>query len=450
MKIKNRLSLYCSLIYGIVFAVTSVLIYSLYYKNTEKAIFNNLNKVAYISALFYLEEDELNTKEFDKIRKRFDEVVSNSYYQIYDEGNRIAYGYKTFETPVSVLDRIRSVKQLSFRVDDFLCYGLFYEDNQGDFVVIAKENRAVLESQTGLLLWILIPLFVLGAVAIIFLSRWVANIAYRPFSEAVKEVKNISTNNLNVRIRCPQTEDELRELIDTFNELLTKISKTVIIQKNFVKYVSHEFKTPLASMVGNLDLFSLKDRTPEEYRRLSEMLIQQIFQMEEILNTLIIISELKTDERALTRTRVDELIWEIINKIKTVYLSSQILVNIGIAPEDEALMMVNVNRTELLIALYNLIENAVKYSKEDGKVEIHIAKEDGQLCLSISDTGIGIPEEELPLISEPFYRADNANRKQGSGIGLSLALRIFERNKIDYNIESAIDAGTRITVRFIQ
>lgn len=127
MKIKNRLSLYCSLIYGIVFAVTSVLIYSLYYKNTEKAIFNNLNKVAYISALFYLEEDELNTKEFDKIRKRFDEVVSNSYYQIYDEGNRIAYGYKTFETPVSVLDRIRSVKQLSFRVDDFLCYGLFYE-----------------------------------------------------------------------------------------------------------------------------------------------------------------------------------------------------------------------------------------------------------------------------------------------------------------------------------
>lgn len=358
MKIKNRLSLYCSLIYGIVFAVTSVLIYSLYYKNTEKAIFNNLNKVAYISALFYLEEDELNTKEFDKIRKRFDEVVSNSYYQIYDEGNRIAYGYKTFETPVSVLDRIRSVKQLSFRVDDFLCYGLFYEDNQGDFVVIAKENRAVLESQTGLLLWILIPLFVLGAVAIIFLSRWVANIAYRPFSEAVKEVKNISTNNLNVRIRCPQTEDELRELIDTFNELLTKISKTVIIQKNFVKYVSHEFKTPLASMVGNLDLFSLKDRTPEEYRRLSEMLIQQIFQMEEILNTLIIISELKTDERALTRTRVDELIWEIINKIKTVYLSSQILVNIGIAPEDEALMMVNVNRTELLIALYNLIENA--------------------------------------------------------------------------------------------
>ena len=147
---------------------------------------------------------------------------------------------------------------------------------------------------------------------------------------------------------------------------------------------------------------------------------------------------------------MDELIWEIINKIKTVYLSSQILVNIGIAPEDEALMMVNVNRTELLIALYNLIENAVKYSKEDGKVEIHIAKEDGQLCLSISDTGIGIPEEELPLISEPFYRADNANRKQGSGIGLSLALRIFERNKIDYNIESAIDAGTRITIRFIQ
>ncbi len=279
----------------------------------------------------------------------------------------------------------------------------FYEDNQGDFVIISKENKSVLETQINILFWILIPLFLAGGVlAIIILSRWVANIAYRPFSEAIREVKNISTKDLEVQIKSPQTKDELQDLIDTFNSLLAKISETVVIQKNFVRYVSHEFKTPLASMLGNVDLFSLKDRTPEEYRQLSEKLMQQIFQMEEILDTLIIISDLKKDEKGITQTRIDELIWEIINKIKDIHPpSSKILVNIDIAPEDEKLMLVNIERTQLLIALYNLIENAVKYSQKEN-VRIHLFKKDNTLCLSIEDKASGFHKSKF-LISTNLF-----------------------------------------------
>lgn len=448
MKVRTRLSLYCSLIYGIIFALMAFLIYGLYSKNAERTIYDNLNKTAYISALFYLEEDELNAREFNKIREQFEEFVSDSYYQIYDEKNQIAYGqHATMDVPASTLDKIRKVKKLSFSTDEYLCHGIFYEDNQGDFVVIAKENKAALNAQKQLLLWILVPLFLLGAIAIIFLSRWVSRIAYRPFSRTIEEVNNISTNNLDVQIQSPQTKDELQDLIDTFNNLLEKISETVVIQRNFVRYVSHEFKTPLASMLGNLDLFSLKERTPEEYQQLSEKLMQQIFQMEEILNTLIIVSDLKKEEKEVSQTRIDELIWEIIHKVKNLHPASKVRVNINIAPEEEALMFVQIDRTQLLIALFNLLENAVKYSQKES-VEVDLSKQDETLCLSITDKGIGIPAEQLPHVSKPFYRADNTNEIQGNGIGLSLALRIFDKNKIAYRIDSQTGIGTQVTILF--
>jgi len=447
MKVKTRLSLFCSLIFSVVFAILAFSIYGLYYTNTEKSIYNNLDKTAHISALFYLEEDELSTKEFDKIREQFLEIISDSYYQVYDKDNQIAYGLGTPDISVSILDKIRNVKHLSFISGNYLCHGIFYEDNQGDFVVIAKQDKSILEEQVNPLLWILIPLFLIGVLAIILLSRWVANLAYRPFTEAINEVNNISTNDLNVQIKSPQTKDELQDLIDTFNDLLSKISDTVVIQKNFVQYVSHEFKTPLASMLGNIDLFSIKDRSPDEYKQLSEKLMQQIFQMEEILDTLIIISDLKKDEKESFQTRIDELIWEIIDKMKGVHPKSKILVHINIDPEDEAIMLVDIDHTQLLIALFNLIENAVKYSQKEN-VEITLSKNKGKLHISIIDKGIGIPPEKLDHISKPFHRGDNINDVQGSGIGLSLALRIFDKNNIQYKIKSEINVGTQVIVFF--
>ena len=207
MKVKTRLSLYCSLIFGIVFAVISFLLHGLYYKNAEKAIFAGLKKNAFLVAWFYLEEDELSAEEFEKIRKQFEEIISDSSFQVFDADNNIVQGFQSLHISVSTLEKIRQIGRLSFSTDQFLCYGIFYEDNQGDFVIIAKEDRATLDDQINLLLWILIPLFFAGMIAIILLSRWVANIAYHPFSEAITEVNNISTNNLNVQIKSPQTKD---------------------------------------------------------------------------------------------------------------------------------------------------------------------------------------------------------------------------------------------------
>jgi len=443
MKVQTRLSLFCSIIFGIIFSVLAFFIYISYYNNAVNAIYKDLKKTAQIAGVFHLEEDELNAKEFEKIRHQFENFVAGIHYQLYDSNNIISYGVQMDAISSDILDKIRKNEELSFTTDHFYSYGFFYEDNQGDFVVITKEKKDFLTQQMKSLLWILLLSLFIGFVAIILLSKWVSKVAYRPFSKVIKQVNNISTHDLNVQIKSPETNDELQNLIDTFNNLLNKISETFMIQKNFVNYVSHEFKTPLTAMLGNLEVFSIKDRSPEEYEQLSQKLIEQIYQLEEILNTLLVISDLRKDTPTTIQTRIDEIIWEIIQKISYQYPNSKIKVHSDILPEDERLLIINKDRTQLLMALFNLIENAVKYSQGE-PVEIQLSKQENTLCLSITDKGIGIPEAQLKNVSKPFYRAYNAEPIQGSGIGLSIALRILEKNDIKYTIESKENKGTTI------
>lgn len=447
MKVQTKLTTLCSLVFGVVFIIIAMVIFSLFYNNTKSLIYNNLKKIADISALFYLEEDELNEMEFEKVKTQFREIVSNDDYLIYSTDNRMVYGENDFSVSDMILDMIRNKKQYSFSGDGYFYYGIFYEDNQGDFVIIAREKQTALTDQTHLLLWILIACFFAGIVAVLLLSRWVSHIAYRPFSEIIRQVNNISTHNLDVQIESPGTKDELEDLTDTFNELLSKIAETVVIQRNFVNYVSHEFKTPLTSLMGNLEVFSLKDRTPEEYRRLSEKLVHQVKQMEEILNMLMVVSDLKKENPNVEQTRPDELVWEIIDKVNELYPRTDIQVKLNIRPEDESLLFVSMERTQLLMMLFNLVENAAKYSQ--GKpVEILIYSQEEHLYISVTDKGIGIMPEHLGKINKPFYRADHTSQIEGSGIGLSIALRIMEKNHIEYKIESEINVGTKITLKF--
>lgn len=445
MKIQVRQSLYSSIAFGVIFMIISFLIYILYAQSAQKSIYNNLEKTASIVALFHLEEDEMNAKDFERVRKQFDEIVVGTEYQVYDEQNKIVWGENTEEVSLSNLQRIFEKGKYSFTSPTSYCYGIFYEDNQGDFIIITKESKLALSNQLVSLLWILLIALVAGLLAVVLLSKWLAHIAYKPFNQVIEQVKLIVPNHPIVQIESPNTNDELQELTETFNRLLKQISDTFMIQKNFVNYVSHEFKTPLAAILGNLEVFSLKDRSPAEYEELSQKLIAQIQQLEGILSTLLVISDLREVSVLSHHFRVDELIWEIIDKLSLNYANTKVLVLLEVEPKDENLLTIYKDRTQLFMALFNIIENAVKYSKGE-KVEVKLFKKQDNLCISIKDKGIGIAPEELANISTPFYRGNNTNKIQGSGIGLSIALRILEKNNITYEIQSEIGQGTLVNV----
>ena len=447
MKIRNRLTLISSATFGFVFIIASVLIYISFYNSSEKVVFKELQKTCLLSAIYYLEKDELPNYEHSAIKDQFEENIQNDIVRVYDEYNRIAFGNKEKDNNINArnLEFIRKNKKLSFKSNNHFYYGILYNDNQGDFVVFVKTTSEVFNSQTNRLLVIMAVVLFGGLLLIFLLSRLLSNIAYRPITQVINQVNSMELNSLDKPISSSNTNDEVQDLITTFNNLLSRLSDTFAIQKNFINYVSHEFKTPLASISGNLEVFAQKERTPEEYQKVTSEALENVYQIEEILNNLMMLSGLKTIHSENEKFRIDETVFNINDKIFEVYDNQEIKIDLEV--KDEKLLSVKGSEMQIQLALYNLIENAVKYSSGN-LVRISLSEANNQLQITIQDFGKGIQKEDLNLVQQTFYRGKNVGDIKGSGIGLSLATIIFKQNNIQFSITSEENAGTLITLLF--
>lgn len=447
MKLRNRLTLISSATFGFVFIIASVLIYISFYNSSEKVVFKELQKTCLISAIYYLEKDELPNYEHSAIKEQFEENIQNDIVRVYDEYNKIAFGNKETDRNINAqnLEFIRKNKKLSFKSNNHFYYGIFYNDNQGDFVVFVKTTSEVFNSQTNRLLVIMIIVLFAGLFLIFLLSRLLSNIAYQPITKVIDQVNSMEFNNLDKPISSFNTNYEVQDLITTFNNLLSRLSDTFAIQKNFINYVSHEFKTPLASISGNLEVFAQKERTPEEYQKVTSEALENVYHIEEILNNLMMLSGLKTIDSDNETFRIDETVFNINDKIFEVYNNQEIKIDLEVT--DEKLLSVKGSEMQIQLALYNLIENAVKYSNQN-PIRFSLSESNNQLQITIQDYGKGIQKDDLNLIQQTFYRGKNVGNIKGSGIGLSLATIIFKQNNIQFSITSEENLGTQITLLF--
>jgi two-component system, OmpR family, sensor histidine kinase ArlS len=449
MKIQNKLTLISSLVFGIVFSIASFSVYFIFYNSSRKIVFDELERYSKLAAFFYLEEDELPKSEHREIAIQFQKIIEqNTEVRVFDKENTIRYGSEFPDEAISekILSKTRKDGSIRFRKKDDYYSGIFYHDNQGDFVVIIKETRSNLRSQLNLLLFILFIVLLIGLVAIILISRAMSKLAYQPVRNLIDEVKLLEINSIDNSLTPPATKDEIEELVQTFNDLLKRLSDSIIIQKNFINYVSHEFKTPLASISGNLEVFASKNRTQEEQEQVSIQIIENVHQINNIIHTLMELSGLRKDEKTFLHFRIDEKLWKILDK-HPANERNQIEISLDIPPQRVDLLTVFGNPLQLEMALNNLIENALKYS-ENQPVHIVFSEREGKLLLTISDKGKGIPIQDLEYIQKPFFRASNTQDVAGSGIGLSIASIIFKQHKIEFSIQSEEGKGTNIFLLF--
>jgi len=448
MKLRNRFTAISSFTFGIVFIIASVIIYLSFYNYSQRMIFRELHKTSLLAGIYYLEKDELPQSQHSQVKEQLVEL-QEAVIRVYDANNAIAFGETEPDRNINLkrLDIIRKKKTLSFKSRNHFYFGLFYNDNQGDFVVFVKTNDRDFKAQMRQLLLIMAVVLIAGLILIYILSRLLSNIAYKPVNDVIKQVNHIEAHSLETTVSLPSAEDELYDLIETFNNLLKRLSDTFIIQKNFINYVSHEFKTPLAAISGNLEVFAQKERSAEEYKNMAEKVLENVYEIEGIMNTLMMLSGLRTSADTFQTYRVDELIWDINDQIAETYSSDLPKIKITLTVKNESIFTLKGNNAEIKIALYNIIENAIKYSN-NSPVEIHISENDGRPVLSIKDSGRGIPQDDMRFIKQTFNRGSNVSDVKGSGIGLSLAIIIFRQNNIGFDISSTQDVGTTVTLTF--
>lgn len=449
MKIRSRFTIISSFTFSVVFVIASVITYYSFYSYSEKIVYNELQKTCLLTGIFYLEKDELPENQHVLIGQQFRENSQEIVTRVYNNKNQIVYGDKTIDENINAsrLDYIRKNRKLSFKSRHHFYFGNYYHDNQGDFVVFVKKNDTEFKTMTDRLLIIMIMVLIIGLITIYIVSRVLSNLAYSPIKNIVDQVNEIQASSLDRHIITPNTKDDIQELVETYNNLFKRLSDTFIIQKNFINYVSHEFKTPLTAISGNLEVFAQKDRSSAEYKEMTEKVLENVYQIEETMNTLMMLSGLRNNTEINEIFRVDELVWDINDQLPDIYELKSSPIQIVLEVANDKLLSIKGNSNEIKIALYNIIENAVKYSNGN-PIKISLLEHQNQLKIVVEDRGTGISEEDLKFIRQTFFRGKNVKDIKGSGVGLSLANIIFKQNNIDFTITSKKDEGTTVTLLF--
>jgi len=270
-----------------------------------------------------------------------------------------------------------------------------------------------------------------------------------PMQSITATVNEITQHDLTKRVPLPKTKDDFFILAQTFNLMLERIEDAFVKVKKFNINVSHELKTPITIMRGEAEVALLKERNVKEYRDVLQSIIDENILMEQIIESMLLLS--KSDTRSLKKQMVpfivNDLILEVIErkKVQADLKSISIIFN---APKAITLIA----EVELLQrALSNLLDNAIKYTpdNQEKKIMILLAKDGDKTFIEISDEGIGINEEHLAHIWEPFYRVDDSHSKTvpGHGLGLALVKWIIELHNADIALESN-KTGTKVSITF--
>jgi signal transduction histidine kinase len=273
----------------------------------------------------------------------------------------------------------------------------------------------------------------------IILTYFLVRKALGPVRKLSQTVKEINEHNLYRKIEVPEAKDEIGSLAGSFNGMLERLNQSFTNQKNFAANVAHELRTPLSTMKAGIQVLEM-DAEPSaaDYKETIGIIKKSTGRMIEVVDDLL---ELSKNERVDFSNMVDldrifqEIKQDLSEKAKAMGVSI-ILEQCGGSIEG--------NGTLLYRALFNLMENAVKYNREGGYVSAGCETRDAMVKITISDNGTGISKEALEHIFEPFYRADRHRSREvrGSGLGLAIVKEIIEKHKGRIIVSSVEGEGT--------
>ena len=276
-------------------------------------------------------------------------------------------------------------------------------------------------------------IILLSSVCTYFLTKK----ALTPLQKLTSEVSQIQAQNLSTQLEVPNSKDEIAQLTSSFNEMLTRLDNAFSTQKQFSANAAHELRTPLAVLQTNLEVFE-KKQEPEmiEYRQLFTMIKEQTARLSQLVGTLLDMTNLKSVPRT-DHVSLEELVDEVFCDLDPVAekagisihfddSSSQDLYTDVHTPDASTLNnnILNITGSYVLLyrAVYNLVENAIKYNRPNGSVTVSVKEKNGQAMILVKDTGIGISPENQKKIFDPFFRVDKSRSRAMGGAGLGLAL----------------------------
>ncbi|MDZ4745172.1 MAG: ATP-binding protein [bacterium] len=309
----------------------------------------------------------------------------------------------------------------------------------------ASELDSTLRGLFSVMLWSM-P----AALLVSLLSGWfLAKRSLRPVDEITSSARQITAQNLSLRLPKQGTDDELGRLTETVNDMIARLETSFAQVRQFTSDASHELRTPLAIMMGELELALRRPLTAEEAHKVLVSCLEEVERLNQVVQGLLELSRADSGQVTLLReeVRYSTMVENVCDDVMILADKKRIELHYDIQPG----ILVMADKIHIQQALLNIIENAVKYTREGGDVHVGLEYVDGKAVLTVSDTGIGIPENELPFIFDRFYQVDKARSKEvyGTGLGLAIVKWIVDAHDGEIEVISELGKGTTFIVRLV-
>jgi signal transduction histidine kinase len=348
-----------------------------------------------------------------------------------------------------LLQQVQREKYTRFTWREYEGLGLIVNERGQDYIVLSAATDVYGKSKLVNLRNVM-AVVILGDLLIIFLSGLLfASRALRPISKVIKQVDGIDYGNLNARVDEGNGRDEMAQLAQTFNKMLDRLEAAFKIQKNFVANASHEMRTPLTSITGQLEVMLMKDRTNTEYLQALESVLEDIKNLSLTSNRLLLLAQTdsKIAEFSFHPIRIDDILWQAQAEVMKRKPEYKVEINFYDLPEDENQLIIQGNDQLLITMVTSIMDNGCKFS-DDCTVKVQLSVYKNLVQLIFSDQGIGIEKSEQPHIFEPFYRTKASIPVKGHGIGLSMVHRIVKMHRGSIKVLSEPGVGSAFIITF--
>jgi len=302
---------------------------------------------------------------------------------------------------------------------------------------ISDLTHSLAEIQTGIIVF-----FVAVLVIVLLVGLYFSSVITHPINELNNIMQQTARAGFTVRAN-PKGNDEIAQLGSTFNMMSEKLQNMDQMRNDFISNASHELKTPLSAMKILIEsLLHQETPDPAMTREFLGDINQEIDRLSAIVGDLLTIVRFdsKSEKLQMEPIALDELLFDTLSRLSPVAKKAQI----SIEPSCDELCFVNGDPIKLQQVIYNLVDNAIKYTPEGGTVWVKLYTEGDKAVLEVRDNGIGIPKESLPHLFDRFYRVDKARSRStgGTGLGLSIVQSVVHTHGGDIEVDSEDNVGT--------
>ena len=313
-------------------------------------------------------------------------------------------------------------------------------------VLLASVSTVSIRNTLGILSRKALLLEAILILAVLIISLVLSTVLMRPFEELSGEISAVRAGFSTDPIKAPAFL-ETEHIADAFNQVLARMNALDESRQEFVSNVSHELKTPMTSMKVLADSLVEQDNVPVEmYREFMMDIKNEVDRENQIITELLTLVRMdrKDSKLSIQETNVNEMVELILRRIRPIAQKRDIELTMVSMRE----VIAEIDEVKMTMVITNLVENAVKYNRDHGKVRVTINSDLYNFYVSVEDTGVGIPEESLDKIYERFYRVDKSRSREvgGTGLGLSITKSIVLQHHGSIDVKSILGEGTKFTV----